>query len=136
MNKLLVSCMIVVFLAVFSPTATLAHKMIIEPIGEGAIQVIYEDGSFSTRTKVTVYNQEGDSIDSGYLDSYGYFYYDKAQAHLLIADDGIGHRSEWQIGKEIAIKTAPYRWITALIVILTSCAIACYYSFKIRNAKT
>ncbi|MBM4765261.1 hypothetical protein [Bacillus sp. B15-48] len=122
---------IVVFLLLFvfiSSTTVYAHKMLIAPIEEGVIQVVYEDGSFSTRTVVYVYDQEGNEVDQARLDSDGYFYYEEI-GHTFVADDGMGHRTEWTVGEEIVIKSDPHRWIIIGIVVTVFVSIAIVSSY-------
>ncbi|MCT8137289.1 hypothetical protein H1D32_05740 [Anaerobacillus sp. CMMVII] len=75
-----------------------AHKMVIETVEAGKIRVVYEDGSFSRRTIVILYDANGNELSRGSLDHEGYFFYDPKKVSLVVANDGIGHRAEWEVG--------------------------------------
>ena len=126
-KKIFVYLLLLLFIG---STNTYAHKMHIDPAEEGAIQVVYEDGSFSTRTVVTVYDKEGNEIDQGRLDSKGFFYYDQKKAHSFVADDGMGHRTEWTSGEDVVVKSAPHRWITIGAVVAILVGIAIVFSLR------
>lgn len=96
---------IIMILAVIliSLSPVYAHKMTIEPVEDGIIEVLYDDGSFSSRTEVTVYDSKGEIIDSGKLDEEGKFAYDTSgDAAYLEASDGLGHKDEWKVGEAVA----------------------------------
>ncbi len=77
-----------------------AHKMTIEPVEDGLVQVIYDDGSFSSRTEVTVYDSKDEIIDKGKLDQEGKYAYDSSKdVAYIVADDGLGHQDTWKIGE-------------------------------------
>lgn len=118
---------------ILSCTPVYAHKMLIVPVEEGTIQVVYEDGSFSTRTVVYVYDEEGNEIDQGRLDAEGNFYYDATIAYSFVADDGIGHRTEWTIGEEAVATSDPHRWLTVGAVVAVFVAIAVIFSLKAKR---
>ncbi len=122
---------IILLLFFFQGEVVLAHKMIIEPIKEGKVKVVYEDGSFSKRTVVHVYDHEGQEIQIGALDGEGYFYYDVRMATLLVASDGIGHRAEWQVG-DLLMKTNQ-RWGVAVIVIVICLANAWFFRYRTKK---
>jgi nickel transport protein len=134
MKKL--SLLSVAFLLLFltlHPASSFAHRLVIEPKESGSIKVVYEDGSFSTRTVVIVYDRHGDEIERGTLDSDGYFFYDETLAHFFVADDSMGHRTEWTVGEEVVYKSDPHRWITAGVVSLILVSIAVFFSYRVRQ---
>ncbi len=97
-----IALFLIILLLCFLPVSTvLAHRMVIEEVGEGAVKVGYEDGRFSRRTVVVVYDQQGTEITRGKLDDEGMFYYQSDLAVLIEADDGIGHRTELVLGQEV-----------------------------------
>lgn len=132
MKKIVIYLLFFIFI---SSTTVYAHKMLIVPVKEGVIQVVYGDESFSTRTVVSVYDQEGNEIDIGKLDSEGYFYYDEESAHKFVADDGIGHRTEWTVGEENVVKSDPHRWIIIGIVVTVLVGIAILFSYRAKRKK-
>jgi hypothetical protein len=112
-----------------------AHRMVIEEVGEGAIKVCYEDGRFSRRTVVVVYDQQGTEIARGDLDDEGIFYFPPERAMLIEADDGLGHRAELALGRE-AKEELPHS-MTVAAVFSGFLLIACVFQFRIykkRNA--
>ncbi|WP_216829687.1 hypothetical protein [Alkalihalobacterium elongatum] len=121
--------MIILILIIFAIPVH-AHKMLIDPIEEGKIQVVYEDGSHSNRTIVYAYDDEGNEVANGSLDENGYFYYEPNEATFFVADDGIGHRTEWRVGEEILVKSDPHRWITVGIVVAIFISIAVFFSYR------
>lgn len=123
------------FFVLSLPSPIYAHKLLIEPIETGIIKVMYDDGSFSTRTSVTVFDDKGVEIEVGSLDSNGYFYYDDKQAFSFVAEDGMGHRSEWRIDKEMVSESNRHRLLIALAVVFISVLIAVYFSIKTKIKK-
>jgi nickel transport protein len=131
MNRCQALAIIVIILVIcFLPVSTvLAHKMVIEEIGEGAVKVGYEDGRFSRRTVVVVYDQQGTEITRGELDDDGIFYYPSEQAVLIEADDGLGHRAELALGQES--HEEPPRGLTVAAVFSGFVFIAGVFQFRI-----
>lgn len=116
----------------FLPSPALAHRMLIEPVEEGKIKVAYEDGRFSRRTEVFIYDNEGKEIYSGKLDAEGYFYYpQELDAVLIVADDGLGHRVEWRVGEAMG-QYFP-RSYTVFIVLTLFCFIAAIFHYRIKR---
>ncbi|MDQ0340116.1 hypothetical protein J2S00_002911 [Caldalkalibacillus uzonensis] len=124
-----------VFVLFLQTTTVYAHKLLIEPVSPGKIKVVYEDGSFSTRTMVQVFDTERNEIESGHLDSEGYFYYDEERANLIVADDGIGHRTEWTVGEEVIVKSDPHRWLTVGMVVVVFVVVAAYFSYRTKKKR-
>lgn len=126
--------LITIFL-LFHALPVYAHKMMIEPVEDGKIKVTYADGSFSSRTVVTVYDENGTEVAQGPLDEEGYFSYDISTAHSFVAEDGLGHRSEWTIGEEGQAKSDPHQWITVGIVVLIFVIVAIIFSKRAKKKK-
>ena len=83
-----------------------AHKMTIDPERDGVIKVYYDDGSFSSKIEITVYDSNDEIIESGKLDDQGKYSYDiNGGAAYIVADDGMGHKDEWKIGEKVKINT-------------------------------
>ncbi|WP_059104872.1 hypothetical protein [Shouchella shacheensis] len=135
MKKEILISLFFIFLFTFDASPAYAHRLVIEPLEPGTIRAVYEDGSFSTRTLITVYDATGNEIDHGSLDSDGYFYFDETEAHFFVADDGIGHRTEWTVGEEVVFKSDPHRWMIGGIVLFLSISIAVYFSYRVRKRK-
>ena len=124
------SLILIILLLCFLPVSTvLAHRMLIEEVGEGAVKVGYEDGLFSRRTVVVVYDQQGTEIARGDLDAEGMFYYPPELAVLIEADDGLGHRAELALGQEVAEE--PPRGLTVAAVFSGFLFIAGIFQFRI-----
>ena len=78
-----------------------AHCMEIEPLEYQRVRVGYDGGGFSPETVVTVLDEWGIILEEGRLDVDGVFDYSHLnQAHMILADDGMGHRAEWVIGED------------------------------------
>lgn len=122
--------LIMCFLMIFSATAY-AHKMTIEPLEDGVVQVLYDDGSSSSRTVVTVYNSNDEELESGKLDDEGRFTYDAdSDAEYIVADDGMGHRAEWTIGEEPSSRSHASKYIKIGVVVLVLVGIAGIYYIR------
>ncbi len=78
-----------------------AHKMIIEPIEDGKVKVEYDAGNAATRAEIKVYNSKDEVIEEGKVDEEGIFEFDQEKASYLEADDGMGHKDRWEVGKEV-----------------------------------
>jgi nickel transport protein len=133
MKKLSILIAFLLLFLTLQPSPSFAHRLVIEPKEPGLIKVVYEDGSFSTRTVVIVYDRHGNEIERGTLNSDGYYFYDVAVAHFFVADDSIGHRTEWTVGEEVVYKSDPHRWITAGVVSLILISIAVFFSYRSRR---
>ncbi len=127
----MISFLIILLISFASPTS--AHRLVIQPVEPGTIKVIYDDGSFSTRTVITVFNEKGIEVANGTLDSEGNFHYDVKIAKFFVANDGLGHRTEWTVGHDVVYISDPHRWITAGIVIIICIIISLYFSMKTKK---
>ena len=94
---LFILCLLLVFLPALP---VFAHLMLIEPVEEGKVQVVFDDGSISRHAEVVVYDHDEVEIDRGDVDDEGYFRYDPEEAAMLVADDGFGHRAEYVVGED------------------------------------
>ncbi|MDZ4132916.1 MAG: hypothetical protein U1E11_07235 [Dethiobacteria bacterium] len=107
----------VIFALIFLliPISTVfAHRMVIEEVEDGLVWAGYEDGRFSRRTEVIVYDEQGEEVARGSLDSDGKFAFPPEQAVLIVADDGLGHRAEYSLGVEA--RPEPPRGPTIVLV--------------------
>ena len=125
--------LLVLFIIILFVTPVSAHRMLIEEISEGVVKVGYEDGRFSRRTVVVVYDQQGEEIARGALDGEGLFYYNPADAVLIEADDGLGHRTELVLGEEIADELP--RGLTIALVSVGFLLIAGFFQYRIFKRK-
>lgn len=127
--------MLIFFLIIGFHTVS-AHKMVIIPEEEdGTLKVLYEDRSFSTRTVVTVYDKKGNEIESGPLDEQGTFFFDPNEAHFFVATDGLGHRTEWTVGKDVVVRSDPHRWLIggAVFMVFIVISLFSYRRTRTRN---
>ncbi len=124
----------VLFLLIFGATPVAAHRMIIEEIGEGAVKVGYEDGRFSRRTEVVVYDDQQNEIVRGTLDEDGLFSYPAEEAYLIEADDGLGHRAELNLAQGAA-RELP-RALTIIAVSAGFILIAGFFQYRTSSKKS
>jgi nickel transport protein len=99
-SKLRIIILLLIFI-VLQGSPVFAHRMIIEEVDDGLIQVFYENGNVSRRTEVVAYDEQGNEMVRGPLDGDGLFAYDPEKVILIVADDGLGHRAELILGEEI-----------------------------------
>lgn len=106
-----------------------AHRMIIQPIESGIIEVKYADGSFSRRTEVTVYDETDQILEQGKLDEDGRFYFDEANnPSYIIADDGMGHMDTWEVGSQVKIDSMTSKMVKIGLVIAGFLGVALFFS--------
>ena len=125
--------LLALFMAILFVTPVSAHRMLIEEISEGVVKVGYEDGRFSRRTVVVVYDKQGEEIARGELDGEGLFYYAPEDAVLIEADDGLGHRAELVLGEEIAEELP--RGLTIALVSVGFLLIAGFFQYRLVKRK-
>lgn len=130
MKKMRVIVLTVVMLLMFTAPAY-AHKMLIEPVEDGVIKVLYDDGSFSERTEVTVYDSNDEVIEKGKLDDEGKFFYDKSKdVSYIVAEDGLGHKAEWKVGEEVKRDSSGSKTIKIVAVVLVLAAVGFMFTRK------
>lgn len=78
-----------------------AHLMLIEPVEEGKVRVVFDDGSTNRHAEVVVFDENEEEIGRGDVDREGYFSFDPEGAEMLVAEDGFGHRAEHVVGEEV-----------------------------------
>ena len=89
------------FVFIFSGNAVYAHKMLIEHVEEGEIQVIFEGGEPASEAEVELLNEQGQELDSGTTGEDGYFSYDpELNPASIVATDHMGHRAELKPGED------------------------------------
>ena len=114
------------------PSTVSAHRMIVEPVEEGIVKVIYDGGRIARRAEVVVYDEAGSEIARGGLDEKGHFYYPLDQGDVqVVADDGLGHRAEWKTGDSHGDGLS--RAVTVILVLLGFVIIALVFHYRVKN---
>ncbi len=128
--KLIISFLCVIAtLLVAAPVS--AHLMLIEPVEEGKVQVVFDDGSVARHAEVVVYDENEEEIDRGDVDDKGYFSYDPERAEQLVADDGFGHRAEYTVGEDV--REALPRGPAVTAVLFGFAAIAGIFQYRVQK---
>ena len=110
-----------------------AHLMLIEPLEEGKIQVVFDDGTTCRRSEVVIYDEDGEVIKQGEVDDDGKFSYPPEDAELIVADDGFGHRAEYEVGEDV--QEALPRGPTIVLVLAGFTTIAGIFHYRVKNRK-
>ena len=83
------------------PSISYAHGMLLKLVEPGVLQVEYDGGGFSPRTEVTLYDNAGNELEKGLVDEEGKYHFNESfDVHKAVADDGMGHRAEYEKGVE------------------------------------
>ncbi|MBP2027552.1 hypothetical protein J2Z35_001349 [Acetoanaerobium pronyense] len=125
------SIFIFLIVALLLPGVSFAHGMDLILEESGVLRVEYEGGGFSPRTEITIYDENGNELAKGPVDEDGKFHFDEnLNIHKAVADDGMGHRAEYQEG-------ATEKNISKLPVIIGVFAVAgiFVYVFSNKNKK-
>ncbi len=94
----LIILMAVVFL--LFPAEASAHRMIIEEISEGKVEVGFDDGSVADNVEVVLYDDQENAIEEGTTDNEGIYEYDTGlDVERIIASDDMGHKAELTPGE-------------------------------------
>lgn len=126
-NRIALVWMLTTILCLAITNTAFAHKMLIEPIEDGKIRVIYGDGTLSTTSQVTVLGENKDLITSGSVDEEGCFYY-PLHAVFIEANDGMGHRAKWKVGDPM--KSGTPTAVKIVLPLLFFVGVAWYYYRK------
>lgn len=119
---------------IFLPaTPAFAHLMLIEPVEEGKVQVVFDDGSIARHAEVVVYDDEGEEIARGDVDEEGKFHYPPENADLIVADDGFGHRAEHAVGEDPG--EALPRGLTVAVVLSGFALIAGVFHYRVKKKR-
>lgn len=122
---------LIIMLTMILSVPVYAHRMIIQPIEAGVIEVKYADGSFSARTEVTVYDENDQIIEQGKLDEEGKFYYEEENnPSYIIADDGMGHMDTWEVGSEVKVETMASKLLKIGLVLIGFLGVAFIFTKK------
>jgi len=129
------SLAVVILCAVFILPASpvFAHLMLVEPVEEGLIKVVFDDGTVARHAEVVVYNEKDEEIARGDVDDNGKFSYPEQEAELIVADDGFGHRAEYVVGDEP--QEALPRGLTVTVVLAGFGLIAGVFHYRVKNRK-
>lgn len=78
-----------------------AHAMTLKEIEPGHLQAEYDGGGISERTVITLYDADGNELESGNVDADGNFKFDPSiEWAKAEAADGMGHAVEIERGVE------------------------------------
>ncbi len=114
------------------PASTVfAHLMLIEPVEEGKVRVVFDDGSPNPHAEVIVFDENENETASGDVDRDGYFSYPAEDAALLVAEDNFGHRAEYVVGEDA--RQALPRVPTVSAVLAVFLLIAGVFHYRVRN---
>lgn len=99
LNKRFLLCLIA--LLVLVPSVVYAHGMFLTLEAPGVFKVEYDGGGFSPKTEVVLYDGEGRELERSPVDEEGKYHFDENLAvYRAVADDGMGHRTEYREGME------------------------------------
>ncbi len=131
-SRILIRITIIAGLVLILPALPVfAHLMLIEPVEEGKVRVVFDDGSAARHAEVVVFNEEGEEIARGDVDREGYFSFPPEEAAFLEADDGFGHRAEYVVGED-AHQALP-RVPTVSAVLVGFLMIAGIFHYRVRK---
>ncbi len=131
-KEMVVFGLIFIFLLLW-PASAFAHLMLIEPVEEGKVQVVFDDGSPNRHAKVIVYDDENREIAGGDVDREGYFTYPADEAALLVAEDNFGHRAEYEVGEEPHAALPRLPAVSAVLAFFA--LIAGIFHLRVKNKK-
>ncbi|OIJ14135.1 hypothetical protein BKP35_08025 [Anaerobacillus arseniciselenatis] len=119
---------IVIFL--MQPEEVFAHRMLVEVVDDGVIQVRYDDGTRSGIAKVTAYDDLGDLLFEENVNENGIVYFDSSiNIAQIVADDGMGHRATWTNDREEPIPLIPV-WMRTLLGVSLLLFIASFFHYR------
>ncbi len=79
---------------VLMPSEVSAHRMLIEEISEGSVEVGFDDGTLAENVDIRLYDAEENVIDEGITDQEGIYEYDSdLDVERVVAEDDMGHRA-------------------------------------------
>lgn len=132
LSRTLLRITILAALFLILPVSTVfAHLMLIEPVEEGKVQVVFDDGSPNPHVEVIVFDEDENETARGEVDRDGYFSYPAEEAVMLVAEDNFGHRAEYVVGED-AHQNLP-RVLTVSAVLAGFLLIAGIFHYRVRN---
>ena len=82
-------------LLLLMPSEISAHRMLIEEISEGSVEVGFDDGTVADNVEVRLYDAEENVIEEGTTDQEGIYEYDSdLDVERVVAEDDMGHRAD------------------------------------------
>ncbi len=127
MRAFKVALLTIIFIMVLRTDAS-AHKFVIDPIEQGVIKVSYEDGKISEDTLLTLYDVNREQLAQVQINQDGTFHYDDyPEVFYIVADDGMGHRVQWQVGQPIRYNSGIWKWIKVAAIAAIFIVIALYF---------
>ncbi len=127
--------LLLVVLLLIQPETTFAHRMLVEVIEEGVIQVRYDDGTRSGVATVLAYDEHVQVIFEEKVNDDGIVYYDSSiNITQIVADDGMGHRATWTTD-EVATPPLIPLWLRALLGISILLFIASFFHYRNKQKK-
>lgn len=101
-NFIQINGIILLLILSLSISTVYAHRMMIEPVDEHTIQVVYENGDGIKHAGIRILDENGEVIEEGKADEKGYYSLDDSdRAHSVIAEDGTGHQATWAVGSAV-----------------------------------
>lgn len=126
--------LLLVTLFLVQPDSVFAHRMLVEMVDVGVIQVRYDDGTRSGIAIVNAYDGHGESIFEETVNEDGIVYYDTSiTVHQIVADDGMGHRATWTLDRDDVQPHTPV-WMRALLGVSLLLFVASYFHYR-KNKK-
>ena len=131
-SRILLSITVLAVLVLILPVSTVfAHHMLIEPVEEGKVRVVFDDGSPNPHAEVIVFDEDENETARGEVDRDGYLSYPAEDAAMLVAEDNFGHRAEYVVGED-AHQALP-RVPTVSAVLAGFMLIAGIFHYRVRN---
>ncbi len=99
-RTLLIITILALLVLILPASPAFAHLMLIEPVEEGKVRVVFDDGSPNPHAEVIVFDEDENETARGDVGREGYFSYPVEGAAVLVAEDNFGHRAEYVVGEE------------------------------------
>ncbi len=132
LSRTLLSINILAALVLILPASTVfAHLMLIEPVEEGKVRVVFDDGSPNPHAEVIIFDEDENEIVRGDVERDGYFSFPAEDAVIIVAEDNFGHRAEYVVGED-AHQALP-RVPTVSAVLAGFLLIAGIFHYRARN---
>ena len=134
LNKFIVNILLVIFLITLLMVPVFAHRMLIKPVEPGKLQIIFDNKSPAPMTQVRFLDKDNKEIFTATADNEGYVVYDtNLKIARVIADDGLGHKTQWKYGEEfkmpMSLKTKGAIGVFGLAFVAT------FFHFKTQRKK-
>ena len=134
-HSIQIKVLILISILLLSTSTVYAHRLMIDPVDEYEIQVIYEDGEAIKNAGIQILDEEGEILLEGNADEEGYYSYEgEDQAHSIVADDGTGHKVTWVIGEAVEQHGEWMQYIKIIGVAAGLILISLYFGKKARES--